>query len=316
MKLILLLSGENLELARAEATALASPSNVKQFDNIILLDSEPFEYNRLAFTHKVCRYIFSCDACSLEKRIKDIDWQQICKGSFYVHTHGLVAGKAKELADIIWDCLKCPKVDIRNPETQLEFIAAKGKVFCGALLWENKERFNERRPHLRPGFAPTSMQPKLARALVNLSRIQRGKVLLDPFCGTGGILLEAALMGINVVGVDIDAKMLDKSAMNLEAFGIKGYKLLKGDATSIALKADTIVTDPPYGKASSLKNRNMGELYESFLENAYTLLPHKAYLVIVLPNRVKVRSRFRLIKQIDFYVHKNLTRTITVMKKP
>jgi tRNA G10 N-methylase Trm11 len=42
------------------------------------------------------------------------------------------------------------------------------------------------------------------------------KTLLDPFCGTGVLLQEAALMGYRVYGTDLADKMIDFSAANLE----------------------------------------------------------------------------------------------------
>jgi len=44
----------------------------------------------------------------------------------------------------------------------------------------------------------------------------KSKILLDPFCGTGVILQEALLMGYNVIGGDIDPKMVEYTKTNLE----------------------------------------------------------------------------------------------------
>ncbi|MEM0461895.1 MAG: DNA methyltransferase [Candidatus Caldarchaeum sp.] len=46
--------------------------------------------------------------------------------------------------------------------------------------------------------------PWLARSVVNLLDIPPGGTLLDPFCGSGTFLADAPLLGINVVGVDIN----------------------------------------------------------------------------------------------------------------
>ncbi len=52
-----------------------------------------------------------------------------------------------------------------------------------------RARLEARKVTHRPFSLPISLHPKLARALVNLARVPMGGVLLDPFCGTGGILL-------------------------------------------------------------------------------------------------------------------------------
>jgi tRNA (guanine10-N2)-dimethyltransferase len=40
--------------------------------------------------------------------------------------------------------------------------------------------------------------------MINLSQVKEGSLLLDPFCGTGTILIEPSYLKINSVGVDID----------------------------------------------------------------------------------------------------------------
>ena len=69
--------------------------------------------------------------------------------------------------------------------------------------------FEERKVQHRPFFSPISLHPKLARVLVNISAIKRDETLLDPFCGTGGILIEAGLIGAKVIGSDIEEKMIE-----------------------------------------------------------------------------------------------------------
>jgi tRNA G10 N-methylase Trm11 len=57
-----------------------------------------------------------------------------------------------------------------------------------------------------------------AEETVGRSSEQNGtrKTLLDPFCGTGVILQEAALMGYRVYGTDLADKMIDFSGVNLD----------------------------------------------------------------------------------------------------
>jgi tRNA G10 N-methylase Trm11 len=61
--------------------------------------------------------------------------------------------------------------------------------------------------------------------------------LLDPFCGTGVLLQEAALMGYEVYGTDLEPRMIDYSKENLEWLKRThkinfSYTLDQGDATS------------------------------------------------------------------------------------
>ncbi|NTW62433.1 methyltransferase domain-containing protein [Candidatus Saccharibacteria bacterium] len=63
------------------------------------------------------------------------------------------------------------------------------------------------------------LPPKLAQIMINLATItpanDMNMVVLDPFCGTGVVLQEAALMGYNVYGTDLSEKMIRYSRDNL-----------------------------------------------------------------------------------------------------
>lgn len=62
------------------------------------------------------------------------------------------------------------------------------------------------------------LPPKLAQIMINLAAtpVTTGNPrLLDPFCGTGVVLQEAALMGYAVYGTDLSRKMVDYSRDNL-----------------------------------------------------------------------------------------------------
>ena len=59
------------------------------------------------------------------------------------------------------------------------------------------------------------LPPKLARMMVNLAPIDAGRVL-DPFCGTGVLLQEAALLGYDVYGTDLVPKMVNFSQANMD----------------------------------------------------------------------------------------------------
>jgi len=58
------------------------------------------------------------------------------------------------------------------------------------------------------------LPPKLARMMVNLAPVKAGRIL-DPFCGTGVLLQEAALLGYDVYGTDLVPKMVQFTQANL-----------------------------------------------------------------------------------------------------
>jgi tRNA G10 N-methylase Trm11 len=88
----------------------------------------------------------------------------------------------------------------------------------------------------RVGMLP----PKLAQTIVNLAtgdtKPSADTIVLDPFCGTGVILQEALLMGYGVYGTDLEPRMIEFTAKNLEWLQdnlgrLPPAKLEVGDAT-------------------------------------------------------------------------------------
>ncbi len=64
------------------------------------------------------------------------------------------------------------------------------------------------------------LPPKLAQIMINLAvggqSWHTDAPLLDPFCGSGVLLQEATLMGLNVYGTDVDKRMIDFCRQNLD----------------------------------------------------------------------------------------------------
>ena len=109
-------------------------------------------------------------------------------------------------------------------------------------------------------LGPTSMDPELSFIMTNLAHVQKGSIVIDPFVGTGSILLSCALRGAYCVGTDIDIRVLrGKGAnqtvfSNFQQYGLPRPELIRSDnalyhrhyRTDHPLY-DAIVTDPPYG---------------------------------------------------------------------
>lgn len=55
---------------------------------------------------------------------------------------------------------------------------------------------------------------KLARIMCNLAQLKEG-IVWDPFCGSGTVLMEATILGLDVVGSDIDVRAIEDSEKNL-----------------------------------------------------------------------------------------------------
>jgi tRNA G10 N-methylase Trm11 len=101
----------------------------------------------------------------------------------------------------------------------------------------------------------TTIGPRLARVLVNLTGLQKGQTLLDPFCGLGTILQEAMMCGYNAVGVDISAANVRKTISNMDWFKKEfrispklWSRIIRADSTRLEdgylQRVDGIATEP------------------------------------------------------------------------
>lgn len=314
MRKLFYLSKQNTPLSSAEVLALANPKEHELVDNLLILDTDFKDFDRLAYTKRIYDLLFIAYKHDLEDKMKNFDWQSIYKKNFCIRAFDSEISE-KDLAGFIWNKLKDPKVNLKKPETEIHLIKKGSKYFCCLLKGTLKDGFENRRAHLRPEMHPSSLHPRLARAVVNLTGIKKGK-LLDPFCGTGGILIEAALVGLKPVGYDLDEKMLKRSEKNLKFFKIKDFVLEKKDACRLKEKFDYIVTDLPYGISTT--TTGLKELYESFLKTLDKILKKKA--VIIFPDfinskKILNKTKLKLEDEFDYYLHKSLSKKILVLIK-
>ena len=309
------LSKEWPDLAAAEVKYLLGLKRMCVLDGYVIADFSAKKLRlakRLALTKCIYRILFECDERDLFRRFERFDWKSVVKGSFCIKAfkHRL----EKDLAKFVWIKLKNPRVDLENPDTKIVVLKIGKRCFCCIELLKIKHAFAERRPDKRPGFHPSTLKPKLALALVNLCGAK--KCVLDPFCGVGGILIEAGLVGLRVVGYDIDPRMIKKAKMNLDFYGIKNYRLVVGDARKIKRKYRYVVSDLPYGLSTF--NIEREKLYLDFLINLRRILLKRA--VIVFPHFVNYRklikkARLKLRGEFEVYVHKNLRRRICIIEQ-
>ncbi len=280
--------------------------------------------NRLSFTFFINEFIFSSDNSIVD--IKEV----ASKNPLY--KTGSVAIKyknrsnninsqpiVKTLAEIY---TKNRKVVLENPDIEVRGLITDSKLYVGSKISEiDRSQFEDRKVQHRPFFSPISLHPKVARALVNLTSVKRNQVLLDPFCGTGGILLEAGLMGIKVIGSDVEEKMIEGCKKTLDFYKIKNNKLFCSDIGELQNYIDTvdsIATDLPYGKSTTTKGEKMERLYERSFDSMSKLLKKDGKAVIGLSNKDLIhlgQKYFCLEKMYHFKIHRSLTRYFVVFKK-
>lgn len=168
------------------------------------------------------------------------------------------------------------------------------------------------------------LPPKLARLMLNLTGVEPKKSsVLDPFCGSGTVLMEAQLLGFKkIYGSDLSAQAMADTKMNLDWMkGGNGAKradrypfraqfvslyehekgvgelpiaLYKNDAATLTLKqpVDAVVTEPFLGRpqkggetAQQLEAIRHGllELYERAFSHLVTLVKPGGVLVVSFP---------------------------------
>jgi len=276
---------------------------------------------RLSFTYYIDKFLFSCSPIKNDIKTKSINNIIEKPGSIavrYRNRSNSVNSQTivKTLAEIY---TQGRNVSLKNPDNEIRGLITDAKLYVSLNLIEiNRRQFEERKVQFRPFFSPISLHPKIARTLVNLSSVKSNEKLLDPFCGTGGILIEAGLIGAKVIGSDIEEKMIDGCKKNLDFYKIKNYKLFCSDIGNIDKhvdKVDAVVTDMPYGKSTTTRGEDMNILYERSFKNISNILKEKGRAVIGLSNKdfISIGEKyFSIVEKHDFRSHRSLTRHFVV----
>ena len=169
------------------------------------------------------------------------------------------------------------KVNLEEPEVEILIEICFGKIFVGINDFRVFFRKKEKRAFDRAIFRPGTMRTSFAKVIVNLSGAKRGELVIDPFCGVGGLMIEAEKMGIHSVGIDIDRLIARGAAKNLEESGSGFSEIIRSTALEIPIlkmKNYVIATDPPYDRAVIPVGENgrtsSKRLFEQFLEEVQT----------------------------------------------
>ncbi len=209
-------------------------------------------------------------------------------------------------------------VDLRRPDFEFTVVDGEKRYIALTAPGLMVQDWHIRRPRRRAFFHPSAIFPKLSRALVNLSRCREGQTLLDPFAGTGSILIEAAEVGILPLGFDQTQKMVNGSLANMKGFAQSWLGVVRADAFNPPVtKVDGVVTDAPYGRASSTRGKGAANVLQLALETFPSILGKGSRLVIMHPKHIPAEPSSELETEEEhyLYIHKRLTRAITVLRR-
>jgi tRNA (guanine10-N2)-dimethyltransferase len=320
MKLIFELSGENPTLPFAELGCIGTVLD-QRLQVAVAECPDPEAAHRLAMTHGVLEYLGECepDLAAFELLLRDLA----------LETRRTFAGRAKkvhggcnehnpcsqkEFERMIGAMIDGP-VSLKKPETEYRAILSGDRCYFGKVLFTfDRGSFDVRNPGKREFFHPGVMMPRMARTLVNIACVQQRDIVLDPFCGTGGILIEADLLGARAIGSDFDPLMVMGSRLN-----IPESDLMLADATQLPFGDDTVdavVTDFPYGQSVCIKKADtMDMLYGDALKEIRRVLkPGKRAVVVTHRDISSIAAEyFTVLQRHDQRVHKSLTRRVLVL---
>jgi tRNA (guanine10-N2)-dimethyltransferase len=326
VKLLLELSMECESLARSEAVAAMralgdAPRVLDEDLGVMVVESgaDPKALAaRLALCHNVDEWMTSCTPGDLESCAEQMD----VPGPIKVSSTKVgireadLTGTNRRVGAILG---KTRGVDIHDPRSEVRIVFSD-RVHAGRKLASvDRASYEKRKNRYMPYVYPASLHPKFSRAAVNLTQVGEGGRLLDPFCGTGAIVAEAALAGLEAIGSDLSDKMVEGARKNLAHINVGAtvHECDVGDIRSVVGKVDGIATDPPYGRSSSTRGERIPELYRRAYAAIADVLSPGARLVAVLPDDKSIESAdgFRMLESHRLWVHNSLTRHFFVLER-
>jgi putative methyltransferase (TIGR01177 family) len=231
----------------------------------------------------------------------------------------LMPARARQrLIDQVWQALPAPQVRLTSPDYELHvYITPAGLWWAEMQGRTGVEALRSHDPMARPFFRSVLVPRRRARCLVNLTGVRPGQRLLDPFCGTGALLVEAGLLGAAAFGSDVDRAMVSGCRANL-AFENVAADVRRIDARALGdwgLMFDAVVTDLPYGRSASAHGVQLPDLFQAFLGAAAGVVRDGARVVVMAPAGLPEPSNtlFDVITVLRERVNRSLMREIWVL---
>lgn len=212
------------------------------------------------------------------------------------------------------------RIDLARPARRF-FFTRPGREdwwFAEEIAAVDRQAYTARRMPNLPFRRPVSLAPRLARAAANLAGIREGDRVVDPFVGTGALLIEAGLLGGRLIGVDQDPEMIRGAIRNLRHLGLEADELVVADAADALRRLDpapfdAILTDPPYGRASASRGEDPAALVARVLPTYAERLKPNGRLVAILPGGDDpVGPPWERVAAVPDRVHRSLTREFRV----
>jgi len=132
-------------------------------------------------------------------------------------------------------------------------------VYFGRLVGKGRNDLVDKYSLKKRSFlGPTSMDNELSFIMANQGLVRAGSLVLDPFVGTGSILIPPTILGAVCQGVEIDSRILERKEDkhlfdSFDQYDIPRPDILRMDFSPLGRGMrnlsiyDAILCDPPYG---------------------------------------------------------------------
>jgi tRNA G10 N-methylase Trm11 len=214
------------------------------------------------------------------------------------------------------------------------FLVLRNKIFVGRTDAIQDFHAWGDRDFGRPARDPKSgmLPPKLARMMINLAGVEpEGATLLDPFCGSGTVIMEALLMGYSeLIGGDISSRATEDTQTNISwmtnRYGLQKPNLTLHTTAAVDLRTfsskpvDLIVTEVFLGEPRRMTadqmiarriERELMPVFEESFRSLKKILKPGAKLVVAFPAiKLKDDTWYRLplnrmLKSLGYSVEQN-----------
>lgn len=338
MKWLLKLACDSISLVEEEITILSNKRVVSWLTPCLgVVETESTEMYRIAQSSAVLKFILSDPIIgnhdellhlvnNYQFPVKHLNEKYIPFGSKFVvrHQHtGVISKKLptelieRKIGASILQKRPDLKVDLKNSEKAYSIISwDNGSVMGWIHQYIDYTPIASRSPKMSPFFRGGGMKSRMCRLLVNLL-FPLNSVIIDPFCGHGGILREIADLGSFGIGVEINKKLCRELLANNRYFGFDDRTaIIMGDSLKAPFRNNAYaqaVTDPPYAIQTTTKGLDPSDLLNNWLNKQDIGIQ----LVFTTPKMMlqNLPPGWKIELDKDDFVHKSLTRRVRKVTK-
>ncbi len=291
----------SVHFARIEADKIERLAGIHKFASpVAVIDDHNYEESIAIFIKKIIDYY---------DNIPNVSVSSYCEGGSSLSYDEVVASVLTDIRRMGFR-----KTNLLRPRdrelTAVEILSRRALDFVDAasdrrhflattIFVPDSEAFRQRGMHRPIAGSSMALSPRLARTLVNLSGLSKGESLLDPFCGSGTIISEGALLSLNCIGLDVSHTRVAQARRNLAWLEKQSAKPLShrietGDARNLerTSRVDGIVTEPillpkfsstPSPQRAKKLVQNAGRVYSESLYSMAKVVRKAGRVVIVVP---------------------------------